>query len=120
MGRMESQACPIRNGFFQACQTGTRSRNKETETAENKPARQHAGNDQKKELAKVKTVFKATRRKLEDLTGRKESLEKALADPDIYSNRSKFLETESQYNQAKKNGKKPIRSMKKFLRRWWS
>jgi ATP-binding cassette subfamily F protein 3 len=75
---------------------------KKTETAENKPARQHAGNDQKKELAKVKNRFKQLEEKLEDLTGRKESLEKALADPDIYSNRSKFLETESQYNQAKK------------------
>lgn len=76
---------------------------KKTETAENKPARQHAGNDQKKELAKVKNRFKQLEEKLEDLTGRKESLEKALADPEIYSNRSKFLETESQYNQAKKD-----------------
>ena len=75
---------------------------KKTEPAETKHARQQTGNDQKKELQKVKNRFKQLEEKLEDLSGKKESLEKALANPDIYSNRAKFLDTESQYNQAKK------------------
>lgn len=59
-------------------------------------------NDQKKELQKIKTQFKQLEEKLEKFLKNKTDLEKDLADPSIYGNKEKFLQTETAYNKALK------------------
>ncbi|MEO7444702.1 MAG: ATP-binding cassette domain-containing protein [Ferruginibacter sp.] len=57
-------------------------------------------NDVKKELQKIKTRFKNLEEKLVLLNTQKNTLEAALSEPDIYSNKEKFAVAESKYNKA--------------------
>lgn len=59
-------------------------------------------NDQKKELQKVKTKFKQLEEKLVELNKKKTELENALADPNIYGDKTKFVKAETDYNNAVK------------------
>ena len=67
-----------------------------------KPAPQHQqlNNDAKKELQKLKTKFKTLEETVEKLNKSKTSLEAALANPDIYSDKQKFIKAEADYNKA--------------------
>ena len=69
---------------------------KENKKAEKQPDNQ-VSNDTKKELQKVKTLFKQIEEKLEKLNSQKSVLENNLADPSIYNDKNKFVETESNY-----------------------
>jgi len=60
-------------------------------------------NDAKKELQKLKTRFKTLEEKVEKLTTSKTKLEAALADPEIYSDKQKFVQAEADYNKAAKD-----------------
>jgi ATP-binding cassette subfamily F protein 3 len=68
---------------------------------ESKPAG-NLNNDVKKELQKLKTRFKTLEENLEILKANKTKLEAALADPDVYSDKQKFLQAEANYNKADK------------------
>ena len=68
---------------------------------ENKPA-SNLNNDAKKELQKLKTRFKTLEEQLEKLKTNKTRLEAALADPDVYSDKQKFVQAEANYNKADK------------------
>lgn len=65
-----------------------------------KKLRNNISNDQKKELQKIKNKFKQLEEKLSVLNEDKKSLESKLADPEIYGNKDKFLQAESEYNKA--------------------
>jgi len=54
-------------------------------------------NNNKKELQKAKTRFKQLEEELGNLNKEKGELEKLLAQPDIYSDKSRFLKTEADY-----------------------
>jgi ATP-binding cassette subfamily F protein 3 len=62
-------------------------------------ATQNSGIDKelKKELTKQKTLFKQLEEKIADLTKKKAQLELDLASPDVYGDKTKFLQTENAY-----------------------
>lgn len=64
------------------------------------PQQQQLNNDAKKELQKLKTKFKTLEETLEKLNKSKTTLEAALANPDIYSDKQKFIKAEADYNKA--------------------
>lgn len=66
-----------------------------------KPAN-NISNDAKKELQKLKTKFKNLEEQLEKLKANKTTLEAALADPDVYSDKQKFVQAEAAYKKADK------------------
>ena len=59
-------------------------------------------NDSKKELQKLKSRFGQLEIKLAELGDKKLKLEASLADPEIYSDKTKFLEAESAYQKSVK------------------
>ncbi len=59
-------------------------------------------NDEKAALQKMKTSFKQLEDQVAQLTKNKITLEAALAKPEIYSDKNKFLEAETKYNKAVK------------------
>ena len=65
-------------------------------------ATQNSGIDKelKKELTKQKNLFKQLEEKIADLTKKKAQLELDLASPDVYGDKTKFLQTETAYNNA--------------------
>jgi ATP-binding cassette subfamily F protein 3 len=73
-----------------------------------KPVTQPAANTQnsgidkelKKELTKQKNLFKQLEEKIADLTKKKAQLELDLASPDVYGDKTKFLQTETAYKNA--------------------
>ncbi|MBK7123790.1 MAG: ATP-binding cassette domain-containing protein [Chitinophagaceae bacterium] len=87
--------------------TGNKQLAKETpvKTEQSKPVTQPAVNNQnsgidkelKKELAKQKNLFKQLEDKIADLTKKKAQLELDLASPAVYSDKTKFLQTETAY-----------------------
>ena len=56
--------------------------------------------DKSREIKKAKDRFIRAEENLEKLNSRKSQLEAALASPDIYGDKTKFLETESAYSQS--------------------
>ncbi|MFN8290685.1 MAG: ATP-binding cassette domain-containing protein [Chitinophagaceae bacterium] len=56
--------------------------------------------EQKKELQRVQKQFQQLEEKIADLNRKKATLEASLADPATYSDKTKFLETESAYKKA--------------------
>ncbi len=64
------------------------------------PVQKNNNNDQKKEVQKLKNRFKQLEEQLATLQNNKISLEAALADPAIYSDKQKFIQAESDYNKA--------------------
>jgi ATP-binding cassette subfamily F protein 3 len=64
------------------------------------PLQQQLNNDVKKDLQKLKTKFKTLEETVEKLNKSKTSLEAALANPDIYSDKQKFIKAEADYNKA--------------------
>mgnify|MGYP001360614704 CR=1 FL=1 len=56
--------------------------------------------EQKKELQKQQKRFQQLEEKIAELNKRKTGLEASLADPDTYSHKTKFLETEAAYKKA--------------------
>ena len=63
---------------------------------------QNSGIDKelKKELTKQKNLFKQLEEKIAELTKKKAQLELDLASPDVYGDKTKFLQTETAYNNA--------------------
>ncbi len=59
-------------------------------------------NQQKKELAKVKQQFKQLEDKVANLNKKKEELEGLLGSPDIYGDKNKFQQAETNYNRSVK------------------
>ena len=53
--------------------------------------------EQKKELTKQKNLFKQLEEKIAELTKKKAQLELDLASPDVYGDKTKFLQTENAY-----------------------
>ncbi len=70
------------------------------EKPEVKPAAKPVNNDQKKELTKLKNKVKQVEEKIELLKKTKNELEASLSDPDIYSDKNKFIKAETNYNKA--------------------
>jgi ATP-binding cassette, subfamily F, member 3 len=74
-------------------------------TEQPKPVTQPVTNNQnsgidkelKKELTKQKNLFKQLEEKIADLTKKKAQLELDLASPDVYGDKTKFLQTENAY-----------------------
>jgi ATP-binding cassette, subfamily F, member 3 len=74
-------------------------------TEQPKPVAQPVANTQntgidkelKKELTKQKNLFKQLEEKIADLTKKKAQLELDLASPDVYGDKTKFLQTENAY-----------------------
>jgi ATP-binding cassette subfamily F protein 3 len=66
------------------------------------PNNQNSGIDKelKKELTKQKNLFKQLEEKIADLTKKKAQLELDLASPDVYGDKTKFLQTETAYKNA--------------------
>jgi ATP-binding cassette subfamily F protein 3 len=54
----------------------------------------------KKELQKQQRIFQQLEEKIADLNNKKQHLETALADPSTYSDKNKFLETETGYKKV--------------------
>jgi ATP-binding cassette, subfamily F, member 3 len=83
---------------------------KTEEPAKTKPAsgiqepvsniRQQATNNQKKELQKLQKQFQQLEEKIAQLNIQKTTLEAALADPSTYSDKNKFVQTETDYKKA--------------------
>ncbi|MEX1202507.1 MAG: ABC-F family ATP-binding cassette domain-containing protein [Ferruginibacter sp.] len=65
-----------------------------------KPVTQQLNIDAKKELQKLKTKFKTLEETIEKLNLNKTTLEAALANPDIYSDKQKFVKAEADYHKA--------------------
>jgi ATP-binding cassette subfamily F protein 3 len=74
----------------------------ESESAKEKPEAQRSAINKeiKKELQKYQRQFQQTEEKIAKLTGQKAALEAQLADPQTYSDKDKFLQTEMAYKQA--------------------
>ncbi len=70
------------------------------EVVPEKKVQHNISNEQKKELQKIKNRFKQLEEKLVILNQEKTTLENRLADPDIYGNKDKFIQAESDYNKA--------------------
>ena len=65
------------------------------------PVKQQPPTDtQKKELQKQQRQFDELEKKLTELSKKKEALEKDLAQPDVYTNATKFKEAEAAYNKV--------------------
>jgi ATP-binding cassette, subfamily F, member 3 len=96
--------------------TGNKQPAKENpeKTEQPKPVNQPASNNQnsgidkelKKELTKQKNLFKQLEEKIADLNKKKAQLELDLASPDVYGDKTKFLQTETSYNSAAEDLKK--------------
>ncbi len=71
-----------------------------------KPAPKVVTNDDKKELQKLKTRFKNVETEVSTLQETKTKLEAALANPDIYGDKNKFVEAEAAYKKASENWEK--------------
>lgn len=71
-----------------------------------KPAPKVVTNDDKKELQKLKTRFKNVETEVSTLQETKTKLEAALANPDIYGDKNKFVEAETAYKKATENWEK--------------
>ncbi|WP_028786288.1 ABC-F family ATP-binding cassette domain-containing protein [Terrimonas ferruginea] len=69
---------------------------KETPAASNTPINKEL----KKELQKQQKRFQQLEQQIAELKVRKDKLEKALSDPEIYADKNKFREAESAYQQA--------------------
>ena len=54
----------------------------------------------KKELQKQQKIFQQLEEKIADLNKKKQHLEAALADPATYSDKNKFLQTETEYKKV--------------------
>ena len=54
----------------------------------------------KKELQKQQRIFQQLEEKIADLNKKKQHLEAALADPATYSDKNKFLQTETDYKKV--------------------
>ena len=54
----------------------------------------------KKELQKQQKIFQQLEEKIADLNNKKQHLETALADPATYSDKNKFLQTETDYKKV--------------------
>ena len=67
---------------------------------EPKPVNKPINQDQKKELQKIKNRFRQLEEQLAALTQNKNKLEASLADPQIYSDKEKFKQAETDYNNA--------------------
>ena len=65
-----------------------------------KPQKQQQNNDAKKESEKIKKQFLQLETKISELNKKKMSLENDLGTPDIYSNTTKFAETEAAYKKV--------------------
>ncbi len=70
------------------------------ETAPSPVQEQPKTGDPKKELQKLKNRFKQLEEKLQSLNDKKSALEQSLADPAIYGDKNKFLDTEKQYKEV--------------------
>jgi len=71
---------------------------KKNKKEEDKPEqRTSIDKELKKELQKQKNIFQQLEEKIAQLNKRKAELEAALASPDVYNNKTKFLETETAY-----------------------
>ncbi len=68
-----------------------------------KPVQNTMSNDQKKELTKIKSRFKQLEENLVTLNKTKTLLEAALANPEIYSDKNKFIKAEESYNKSVKD-----------------
>ncbi len=66
-------------------------------------AENNVSRDQKKQLQKLQKQFSVTEEELNNLNGQKKLLEEALSNADNYSNKTKFLKIESDYNTIQKN-----------------
>jgi len=82
-------------------------------TEQPKPAQPVANNQNtgidkelKKELTKQKNLFKQLEEKIADLTKKKTQLELDLASPDVYGDKTKFLQTETAYKNTDEELKK--------------
>jgi ATP-binding cassette subfamily F protein 3 len=69
-----------------------------TEKAPEKKQEKNISNEQKKELQKVKNTFRQIEEKVATINKKKTALEAALADPEIYGNKDKFIKAEADYN----------------------
>ncbi len=69
-----------------------------TEKAPEKKQEKNISNEQKKELQKVKNTFRQIEEKVATINKKKTELEAALADPEIYGNKDKFIKAEADYN----------------------
>ncbi|MCP9750624.1 ABC-F family ATP-binding cassette domain-containing protein [Ferruginibacter sp. HRS2-29] len=67
-----------------------------------KPEPKPISNDAKKELQKARTDFKKLEDKLVTLNKNKTELENALADPQVYGDKNKFVQAEASYKKAAK------------------
>ena len=65
-----------------------------------KAPQSNLSNDAKKELQKVKSLFKQLEDSLVKLNANKSELENKLADPTIYGDKDKFLQAETSYKKA--------------------
>ena len=71
-----------------------------------KPVVKVVSNDEKKDLQKLKNRFKQLETEIAPLQENKTKLEAALANPDIYGDKTKFLEAETAYKKATENWEK--------------
>lgn len=71
-----------------------------------KPEPKPVSNDDKKELLKLKTRFKNVETEVSSLQTTKTNLEAALANPEIYGDKNKFLEAETAYKKATESWEK--------------
>ena len=74
----------------------------ETPKPEKKPV-QSSNPDTKKELQKLKSQFNQLENKLSELNKEKAALELQLADPSIFGNKEKFIQTEADYKKVNSN-----------------
>ncbi len=68
------------------------------EKAPEKKQEKNITGEQKKELQKIKNAFRQIEEKVAATQKKKTALEAALADPEIYGNKEKFIKAESDYN----------------------
>jgi ATP-binding cassette subfamily F protein 3 len=73
---------------------------KKEEKPVSQPTQKPVNNDNKKELQKVRTKVKQLEENLKSLKEIKAKLELSLSDPEIYSDKNKFVQAESAYNKA--------------------
>ncbi len=93
--RMEKTDADIEKPALAAVKESPKKVNEEPKPG-NKPINQ----DQKKELQKIKNRFRQLEEQVAALTQNKNRLEASLADPAIYSDKEKFKQAETEYNNA--------------------
>lgn len=71
-----------------------------------KPVVNVVTNDEKKDLLKLKNRFKQLEDEIAPLQEIKTKLEAALANPDIYGDKNKFIEAETAYKKATESWEK--------------